>query len=187
MKFIYIYVILISATLFGCTTQGPTNNQVSANLQPAANTQQGANSENCRETRKEEIAELFNVWNKALESGVKEDVADLYAENSILLPTVSNEPRLDRASKIRYFEKFLGDKPSGKIDRSEIELGCNTAVDSGLYTFSYRGETKKPDTRARYTFTYRWNGSKWQITSHHSSAMPEKEDVTTPVEPVRKP
>jgi hypothetical protein len=52
-----------------------------------------------------------------------------------------------------------------------IELGCNTAIDVGLYTFTYAktGEVIK----GRYTFTYRWDGSKWLISSHHSSVMPE--------------
>ena len=54
----------------------------------------------------------------------------------------------------------------------QIELGCNSAVDSGLYTFRFAktGAT----VQARYTYTYRWDGTQWLITSHHSSAMPEK-------------
>ena len=53
-----------------------------------------------------------------------------------------------------------------------IELGCNTAWDAGLYTFTFAKTGKV--VHGRYTYTYRWDGSQWLITSHHSSAMPEK-------------
>jgi hypothetical protein len=53
-----------------------------------------------------------------------------------------------------------------------VEIGCNSAVDAGLYTFTF---AKTGDVvKARYSYTYRWDGSTWLITSHHSSAMPEK-------------
>jgi hypothetical protein len=89
----------------------------------------------------------------------------------MLLPTVSNQPRLTPSEKEDYFHHFLENRPSGKIDMRSIELGCNTAIDVGLYTFTYAksGEVIK----GRYTFTYRWDGSKWLISSHHSSVMPE--------------
>jgi len=89
----------------------------------------------------------------------------------MLLPTVSNKPRLTPPEKEDYFHHFLENRPSGKIDMRSIELGCNTAIDTGLYTFTYAitGEV----TKGRYTFTYRWDGSKWLISSHHSSVMPE--------------
>ncbi|WP_228198446.1 hypothetical protein [Acinetobacter haemolyticus] len=52
-----------------------------------------------------------------------------------------------------------------------IDIGCNTALDTGVYTFSFAktGEFVK----ARYSYTYQWNGNQWLITSHHSSLMPE--------------
>ena len=50
-------------------------------------------------------------------------------------------------------------------------IGCNSALDAGLYTFTFGDGSR---VQARYTFTYGWNGSEWLITSHHSSAMPEQ-------------
>jgi hypothetical protein len=70
-----------------------------------------------------------------------------------------------------YFEMFLKLNPQGRIDVRTIQVACNTALDAGIYTFTL-GDGRK--VQARYTYTYRWDGSQWLITSHHSSAMPEK-------------
>jgi uncharacterized protein (TIGR02246 family) len=137
---------------------------------PADNTQ-AQGPEKCRQTSEGEIAALFDRWNASLQTGDPRQVVANYAEKSILLPTVSNKPRLTPAEKNDYFQEFLKKRPSGKIDMRFVELGCNTAVDAGVYTFTFAqtGEV----VQARYTYTYRWDGSKWLITSHHSSAMPE--------------
>ncbi len=124
----------------------------------------------CKVATEEEITGLFTTWNDALQTGDPQQVADLYADKSILLPTVSNELRFTEAEKEDYFEHFLEKKPNGTIDESWITLGCNTATNAGLYTFEYSDGTKVP---ARFTYTYRWNGEEWEISSHHSSAMPE--------------
>ena len=79
---------------------------------------------------------------------------------------------LTAVEKEDYFHHFLENKPVGKIDSRTIEIGCNTAVDVGLYTFTYG--TTGAQVKARYTYTYKWDGKQWLITSHHSSAMPEK-------------
>jgi uncharacterized protein (TIGR02246 family) len=128
-------------------------------------------TETCKATTEAEIAALFDRWNQSLQTGDAHKVVANYAERSMLLPTVSNKPRLTPSEKEDYFHHFLENRPSGKIDMRSIELGCNTAVDAGLYTFTYAktGEVIK----GRYTFTYRWDGSKWLISSHHSSMMPE--------------
>jgi uncharacterized protein (TIGR02246 family) len=131
-----------------------------------------AKSETCHAVSEKEIAALFDRWNASLKTGEPKKVVANYASKSILLPTVSNKPRLTAAEKEDYFVHFLEKKPVGKIDFRSIEIDCNTAIDAGLYTFTYSdGST----TKARYTYTYKWEGKQWLITSHHSSAMPEKE------------
>jgi uncharacterized protein (TIGR02246 family) len=139
---------------------------------PAGSESQSARTEVCKATSEQEVAALFDRWNQSLQTGDPHKVVANYAARSILLPTVSNTPRLTEAQKEDYFHHFLENKPVGKIDSRFIELGCNTAVDAGLYTFTF-GKTGA-QVKARYTYTYKWDGKQWLITSHHSSAMPEK-------------
>lgn len=131
-----------------------------------------ARTEVCKATDEQEISALFDRWNASLQTGDPHKVSANYAERSILLPTVSNKPRLTATEKEDYFHHFLENKPAGRIDSRTIEIGCNTALDAGLYTFTF-GKTGA-QVKARYTFTYKWDGRQWLITSHHSSAMPEK-------------
>ena len=159
----FFSTLLVIGSLFitGCTAIKPANNQ------PATG---------CTETRgattEQEIAALFDRWNQSLQTGDPQKVVANYAERSILLPTVSNKPRLTPAEKADYFHHFLENQPSGEINLRQIAIDGNMAVDSGLYTFSFAKTGEK--VRARYSFTYRWDGKQWLIISHHSSAMPEK-------------
>jgi uncharacterized protein (TIGR02246 family) len=124
----------------------------------------------CQPVTDGQIAAFFDSWNAALASGDPKTVAKRYAADSVLLPTVSNMPRLTPAAKEDYFKVFLQNKPQGKIDSRTIQIGCNSALDAGLYTFTFADGKQ---VQARYSYTYSWNGKEWLITSHHSSAMPE--------------
>jgi uncharacterized protein (TIGR02246 family) len=143
-----------------------------ASVPPAGTATQRAHVETCTPVSEAEVAALFDRWNRSLQTGDAHRVVANYAERSILLPTVSDKPRLTAAEKEDYFEHFLEDGPSGKIDLRTVEIGCNSAVDAGLYTFTFAKTGSR--VSGRYTFTYRWNGTDWLITSHHSSAMPGK-------------
>ena len=136
-------------------------------------TSQAARTESCKATTEQEIASLFDRWNQSLQTGDPHAVVANYAERSILLPTVSNTPRLTPTEKEDYFRHFLENRPSGTIDLRFIDIGCNSAVDAGLYTFVFAKTGAK--VSARYSYSYRWDGSRWLITSHHSSVMPEKQ------------
>jgi len=130
-------------------------------------------TEVCVKASEQEIASLFDRWNSSLQTGDPHKVVANYATKSVLLPTVSNKPRLTPEDKEDYFHHFLENKPFGRIDSRTIEIDCNTAIDVGLYTFTFK--TTGDQVKARYTFTYKWDGKQWLITSHHSSAMPEKD------------
>jgi uncharacterized protein (TIGR02246 family) len=118
-----------------------------------------------------QIADLFQVWNNALQTGNPDKVVELYAPDGILLPTVENGPLIGRAAIRGYFVHFLENKPNGKIDERIIRIGCNVALDAGLYTFTYR--TGAPPTAARFTYVYEYDGGRWLIAHHHSSKRPK--------------
>ncbi|WP_294002958.1 SgcJ/EcaC family oxidoreductase [Streptomyces sp.] len=75
------------------------------------------------EPGKKQITGLFDRWNAALRTGDLEKVADLYAKDAVLLPTVSNEIRTDHAGIVDYFEHFLHNKPVGEKKRTIVKGG----------------------------------------------------------------
>ncbi|AWP35384.1 SgcJ/EcaC family oxidoreductase [Pantoea sp. PNT01] len=127
-------------------------------------------TQDCVKTDQQEIAGLFDRWNNSLQTGDAHKVAENYLSDAVLLPTLSNKVRKSDAERVDYFEHFLEKKPVGKIESRTIRTGCNKATDSGVYTFTF---ADKSSVKARYTFTYVWDGKAWKISSHHSSAMPE--------------
>lgn len=129
-------------------------------------------TEQCARVTEAQIAALFDRWNGSLATNDPGKVVANYAPDAVLLPTVSNKPRFTQQEREAYFREFLKNKPQGKITERRIQLGCNKAVDAGLYTFTMGANGAV--VPARYTFTYENRGGEWLISSHHSSAMPEK-------------
>ncbi len=139
---------------------------------PSGTATSASRTEACKATSEQDIAALFDRWNASLQTGDPDKVVANYAQRSILLPTMSNKLRFSAAEKEDYFHHFLAGKPSGRINARMIEIGCNSALDAGIYTFTFASTGSQ--VVARYTYTYKWDGRQWLITSHHSSAMPEK-------------
>jgi len=117
-----------------------------------------------------DISSLFDEWNDALQTGNPKNVAALYEANAILLPTVSNKVRHNHEEIEDYFVHFLAKGPQGKIDETNVRVFSDIAINSGIYTFSFKDQSS---VQARFTFVYRWNGQRWMIVEHHSSVLPE--------------
>ncbi|MDR2831522.1 MAG: SgcJ/EcaC family oxidoreductase [Rickettsiales bacterium] len=127
-------------------------------------------SQSCVKANDQDIEALFDRWNDSLKTGDAYQVDANYTNDAVLLPTLSSDPRITSVQRVDYFKNFLTKYPTAKIDSHTITIGCNKAIDTGLYTFRPKGGK---ELRARYTFTYRWDNNRWLISSHHSSLPPE--------------
>lgn len=118
----------------------------------------------------ENITQLFNNWNQALQTGDPKQVASLYHPEAVLLPTVSNQVRHNHPEIEDYFVHFLAKGPQGTLNEQNIRIFGDIAINSGVYTFQFNDDSR---VQARYTFVYRQQADGWLIIEHHSSVMPE--------------
>lgn len=119
----------------------------------------------------ETVLGLFDRWNAALATGDPDTVTALYAEDAVLLPTVSNQVRHNHSEIRDYFVNFLAKQPQGVIDEANVRhLAEDLVINSGVYTFTFGDQSQ---VSARFTYLYRKVGDDWKIMEHHSSAMPE--------------
>ncbi|MGY4493472.1 SgcJ/EcaC family oxidoreductase [Pseudomonas sp. TE3610] len=125
----------------------------------------------CQPATDADIAALFDRWNAALATGDPAKVAAIYQADAVLLPTQSNQVRLTTAEREDYFAHFLANKPSGRIVSRSIQTRCDSAVDAGIYEFTFAATGEQ--VQARYSYTWNWDGEQWLIGSHHSSVMPQ--------------
>ncbi|KAG7344778.1 calcium/calmodulin dependent protein kinase II association-domain containing protein [Nitzschia inconspicua] len=119
----------------------------------------------------QQVRDLFLLWNGALATLDPKQVAARYAKKSILLPTVSDEPRSTAAGITDYFVNFLKKKPQGQILEGMVRAGDGWAQDAGVYEFTMGNDGSK--VLARYSFVYVFEDGEWKIAHHHSSVMPE--------------
>ena len=64
----------------------------------------------------DKILNLFNNWNKAIQTGNPDEVVKLYDKNAVLSPTLSAQVRHTHEEIKDYFVHFLAKKPIGKIN-----------------------------------------------------------------------
>ena len=118
-----------------------------------------------------DVLGLFDQWNTALSTLNPDTVTALYADNAVLLPTVSNQVRHNQEEIRDYFVGFLQKSPQGVVDEFNVNILSDThATNSGVYTFTFGDGSK---VSARFSYLYVASDDGWKILQHHSSAMPE--------------
>ena len=124
-------------------------------------------------TLSDSIGALFDQWNDALQTLDPDQVVALYADDAILLPTISNDVRLSHSELRDYFVSFLQQQPRGVINESNIRNLGDIGVHSGVYTFTLTADGQTSEAQCRFTFVYAKHDDGWKIIEHHSSFMPE--------------
>jgi uncharacterized protein (TIGR02246 family) len=121
----------------------------------------------------EEVAMMFDKWNQALASKDAKKVVALYHARSLLLPTISDVPRLSLQDIQDYYQTFLQQEPQAVIQDRVILTGKNFAEDAGAYEFTMGATGEKVLARFSFVYTRDTTSGEWKIYHHHSSAMPE--------------
>ena len=116
-----------------------------------------------------QVKELIHRWGKAVQTGDAAVLADEYWEKSILLATYRGETLLTRRQKIDYFADFLERRPEMYVDSEWSDIGCNTVISGGGYTFHMADGSV---AKARYLIAFRFENGRWRISGHHSSLLP---------------
>jgi uncharacterized protein (TIGR02246 family) len=122
-----------------------------------------------------EVEKAGQQWAQALASRKVENIIALYDPQAVLLATFTNQ--LDSTDKITNYFTGLFAKEGLKVEYNEQKIRIldeNTAMNCGLYTFSFTENGKVVEVPARYTFIYEKKGDTWSIVQHHSSIRPEK-------------
>ena len=87
------------------------------------------------------VAAQFDRWNSALQTGDPEVVASLYADDGVLLPTVSNKVRTDHAGKVRNEQKERNAEqgaqpPAASSSSGGTNIACRPACSAATAAFT---------------------------------------------------
>jgi uncharacterized protein (TIGR02246 family) len=121
------------------------------------------------------VEQALQTWLAAVASHTPEKVAALYDSNAVLLPTLRNAVHDTPEERLDYFKMFTGmPKIKGTVNEQHPRLlNEDTAMNGGIYTFTFEQDGKMVTVPARFSFTYKKENGAWKIVEHHSSRLPE--------------
>lgn len=137
------------------------------------------------------VKQAYENWIKQVTTakGNAEAVLPLYADDAILLPTLSNEIYYNQKDADNYmgdyFKKFTSlNNLSAQTNKLITRSYGDIAINSGLYTFSYTDNDGQDGAAgntimvpARFTFVYKkQEDGSYKIVEHHSSMLPASLD-----------
>jgi len=115
----------------------------------------------------------FARWQDALLSRDPHAVANLYADNATLIPTMFKKMATDRNAIVEYFTFFLSLLPGASMIQEEvIPTSDDSYLHCGVYRFKLTVDGSEQEVDARFTMVWQKVDDKWNILHHHSSRNP---------------
>ncbi len=129
-----------------------------------------------------QVRGALQAWSAAFNACDVEKLAALYAPDAVLWGTVSQALISNSEGVREYFQRACSTRPQPKVVLGDLLVRPQgeSAVSSGIYTFTLTIQGQPRTLPARFTFTYRKSGSSWLIASHHSSLMPATPAASAP-------
>ena len=124
-------------------------------------------------SQEQAVMQASQTWANAIDSHNVQQITSLYDPQAYLYATFQD--MIDNQQGIYNYFKKLVTHPNLKVDfiKEHVRLYGETAINSGLYDFSYDENGKHINIPARYTFVYAQSPNGWIIVEHHSSVLPE--------------
>ena len=120
-----------------------------------------------------EVQAALDTWLNAVSTGSPDAVMTLYKDHAVLLPTLAPGVHDTREKRLGYFTAFTANENlRGKVNELHTRVFGDVAVNSGLYTFTFKKDGKEVTTPARFSFVYKKTPMGWMIVDHHSSVVP---------------
>lgn len=136
----------------------------------------GCGKETNQTTVKGAVKDAYFNWIHQVETsrGYTEGVVSLYANNAILLPTLSPKMCTTKQMLVDYFVKFLSLK-NMQIETKQLitRIYGDIAMNTGFYDVSYYDGNKREVVKARFDFWYKEIDGEWKIIFHQSSIIPD--------------
>lgn len=163
---------LLALMLIGLISAPQANAETSKKVEDK--TAKSAANDNQPDSFKKSVVTALDEWKKALVSGKAENVVNKFANETILYATLANEPLKTKEQLTKYFEGLQAKKDLNvKVTELNTQVFGNVAVNSGLWTFSFKDESdKEVQVPARFNMVYEKQNGNWIIVNMHSSKLP---------------
>jgi uncharacterized protein (TIGR02246 family) len=125
----------------------------------------------CVPAAQSDFVDALEQWNTAARTGHPDKITRLYAQHATLLPANGTAPRVGFASIRHHFLYLLPDQPVVSVLNREIRIGCEFAIDSGIYLLTSGARGARKTEKHRYTLIYTRYEDSWLIEHHHASLL----------------
>lgn len=117
--------------------------------------------------------DLIDNWRRALMSGSADAVAELYAEDAVLVPSAASTPLRGRDEIRAYFAEFLARHPEPVIAMRSHMRACDGVIEAGTATYRITGVRKgtRMFVTGRYKVELTLRNGRWLIGQQHLALM----------------